>query len=123
MFSRLEIPSHDIAFCQIDPILGDLGLQFGRLLHGRDHFAERIAKERGLTITIHYPDWNGKGKGAGFARNTTIAEDADILIACVAGDRKGGTEDTIKTFLKSNPEDKLILVPEAPIDEDSWMEI
>ena len=63
---------------------------------GGDHFAERIAKERGLTITIHYPDWNGRGKGAGFERNGRIAEDADVLIACVAGDRKGGTEDTIK---------------------------
>jgi hypothetical protein len=63
---------------------------------GGDHFAERIAKDRGLTITIHYPDWNGKGKGAGFERNTRIAEDGDVIIACVAQDRTGGTEDTIK---------------------------
>jgi hypothetical protein len=67
---------------------------------GGDSFAERIAKDRGLTITIHYPDWNGKGKGAGFERNTRIAEDADVLIACVAGDRKGGTEDTVKKVEK-----------------------
>lgn len=33
-------------------------------------------------------------------RNTLIAERSDILIACVASDRKGGTEDTIKKFLK-----------------------
>lgn len=35
-----------------------------------------------------------------YERNTLIAERSDILIACVASDRKGGTEDTIKKFLK-----------------------
>lgn len=62
---------------------------------GGDAFAEKIAKQRGLTILIHYPDWNGIGKAAGFIRNTKIAEDADIIIAVVSEDRTGGTEDTI----------------------------
>jgi len=35
-----------------------------------------------------------------YARNKLIARDADILIAVVAADRKGGTEDTIKHFRK-----------------------
>jgi len=65
---------------------------------GADSFAERIAKKRGLSITIHYPDWDGVGKSAGFVRNTYIAEDADVLIACVAPDRRGGTEDTIHKY-------------------------
>ena len=60
------------------------------------HFAEIIAKQSGSSIIIHYPDWNTHGKSAGFIRNTLIAEDCDVLIACVAEDRKGGTEDTIK---------------------------
>ena len=63
---------------------------------GGDNFAERIAKKAGLTITIHYPDWDQYGKGAGFVRNTKIAEDCDVLLALVASDRKGGAEDTIK---------------------------
>jgi predicted nucleic acid-binding Zn-ribbon protein len=63
---------------------------------GGDRFAEIVAKQMGLTITIHYPDWDKYGKSAGFKRNTNIAEDADVLIAIVAEDRKGGTEDTIK---------------------------
>jgi len=33
---------------------------------------------------------------AGFWRNTDIANKGDVIIACVAPDRKGGTEDTIK---------------------------
>jgi len=63
---------------------------------GGDRFAERIARRKGLSITIHYPDWEGRGKSAGFQRNSLIANDCDILIAVVATDRKGGTEDTIK---------------------------
>jgi hypothetical protein len=33
-----------------------------------------------------------------YARNTQIAEKVSVLIACVASDRKGGTEDTIRKF-------------------------
>ncbi len=62
---------------------------------GGDRFAEDIARTRGLTITVHYPNW-GAGRHAGFLRNSRIAGDADVLIAVVASDRKGGTEDTIK---------------------------
>lgn len=63
---------------------------------GGDQFAEQICRSAGLTLTIHYPNWNGPdGKRAGFVRNTRIAEQCDILLALVAGDRTGGTEDTI----------------------------
>lgn len=63
---------------------------------GGDVFAQMIAKEWGLTITIHYPDWDGLGRGAGFARNTLIAQQCNVLLALPAPDRTGGTEDTIK---------------------------
>ena len=51
-----------------------------------------------------------------YARNTLIARDADELIAVVAEDRKGGTEDTIKKFLKKTTENHLHLVPQLDID-------
>jgi len=63
---------------------------------GGDRFAEIIAKKYGLTIIIHYPNWNKFGHAAGFERNTKIAKHADVLIAVVSKDRTGGTEDTIK---------------------------
>ena len=63
---------------------------------GGDRFAEVIAKERGLSITIHYPNWKKHGRAAGFIRNSIIADDCDVLIAVVAPDRTGGTEDTVK---------------------------
>lgn len=63
---------------------------------GADRFAENIAKARGLTITIHYPDWDQHKQAAGIIRNTDIAKSCDILLAMVADDRTGGTEDTIR---------------------------
>ena len=76
---------------------------------GADNFAERIAKTDQVPITIHYARWKQHGKAAGFIRNQDIANDADVLIACVASDRTGGTEDTIKRYAKLG-KDKVILV-------------
>lgn len=64
---------------------------------GGDRFAERIARTFDVPITIHHPDWS-KGRFAGLERNGLIARDADVLIAVVADDRRGGTEDTIRKY-------------------------
>jgi len=77
---------------------------------GADRFAEKIAKRHGIPITIYYPDWQKYGKVAGLIRNSKIAQQADILIACVAEDRQGGTEDTITKFRKYRAKGKLILI-------------
>lgn len=76
---------------------------------GGDRFAVLLSEEFN-TKTLWFPaDWKKYGKGAGFIRNTDIAENSDVLIACVSEDRTGGTEDTIKKFLKLGKAD-LILV-------------
>lgn len=72
----------------------------GGCSQGGDFFAEEIAKRRGIPIIIHHAAWSKLGRGAGIIRNTKIAEECDILIALVASDRTGGTEDTIKKALK-----------------------
>ena len=77
--------------------VGDM-IVSGGCPNGGDRFAEKIAKDMQIPITIHYAAWDRLGKGAGFIRNQYIANDADILIAVVASDRTGGTEDTIKKF-------------------------
>ena len=81
---------------------------------GGDRFAEIIARKFGLPITIYHADWKRYGRSAGFERNTYIAEDSTILLACVAKDRTGGTEDTIAKFklnhTKQYVKEKLILV-------------
>ena len=65
---------------------------------GGDAFAELIAKQQQVPIKIYYAEWDRLGRSAGYQRNGLIARDADVLIACVAEDRTGGTEDTIKKF-------------------------
>lgn len=82
---------------------------------GADKFAEELAKEKDISIKIYFANWgdlshpdaiikeNSYGQydaKAGMRRNTYIAQAADILIACVAPDRRGGTEDTIRKYRK-----------------------
>lgn len=75
---------------------------------GGDAFAERIARIKEIPIMIWYAPWKRLGKAAGFARNSDIAAHCDVLIACVAKDRKGGTGDTVKKVRKLGK--KVILV-------------
>jgi len=77
---------------------------------GGDRFAEWIAKNYGIPILIFYPNWARYGRSAGFIRNIPIAEySTKALIACVAEDRTGGTEDTIKKFRQVQTKAQLIL--------------
>jgi len=77
---------------------------------GGDKFGEELGLSYNLPMIIYKPDWKKYGKIAGFLRNTLIASDSDILIACVSEDRTGGTEDTIKKFNKIHPNSEPILV-------------
>lgn len=78
----------------------------GGCSRGADKFAEQIARRLDILITIHYPKIGEKVKSynywkyvdACYARNKLIAEESDKLIALVAVNRKGGTENTIKHF-------------------------
>lgn len=77
---------------------------------GGDSFAQYLADTYGIPILVYPAEWEKYGRGAGFRRNTFIARDADVLIAIVAADRKGGTEDTIKKFISFHPDFPLILI-------------
>lgn len=79
---------------------------------GADSFVHNIAERIGITFYKHLPvlpenyeELPGQYKKWAYAkacytRNTLIAKDSHILVACVAEDRTGGTEDTIKKFIK-----------------------
>jgi len=88
---------------------GNTMLVSGGCPQGADLFAEEYADMHRLPIIRHLPDRTQlrddvPARAAyaiiAYARNELIAKDADTLIACVAPDRKGGTENTIKHFLK-----------------------
>ena len=95
---------------------GEVTLVSGGCPKGGDAFAEELAEDFDLWIDVHYPDQSKLEANTrwayakiNYARNTLIAEDADVLIALVAPDRKGGTEDTIKKYLKMG-KSRLILL-------------
>lgn len=85
---------------------------------GGDRFAEIIAKQFDIPIIIYYPDKSKLPQyperrdiaKINFERNTLIARDSNVLIAIVAGDRTGGTEDTIKKFKKMYPKRPIVLI-------------
>jgi hypothetical protein len=66
---------------------------------GADTLAQRYAKEKGIPILIHYPNYKKFGKGAPTRRNFDIAEDAEIMIAFPLGSSVG-TWHAIKVMKK-----------------------
>lgn len=101
-------------FCAIEKALlkiyrlGDTIIS-GGCPKGADHFAEMFSTKYDIPIRIICADWETYGFAAGFIRNSDIARESDILIACVAKNRKGGTEDTIKKFKIKHPKSKIII--------------
>jgi hypothetical protein len=98
------------AFHKLRKEYPDATIVSGGNTRGGDHFAEIIACLEKIPIKIFYADWEQYGRAAGFVRNTDIAKESDILIACIHESRTGGTEDTIKKFKIFHPEGKIILV-------------
>ncbi len=95
------------------------GIVSGGCPKGGDRFAEILAHRLGVRPTIHYPDRSkldpklparAAWAKVNYARNSLIARDSDVLIACVAADRKGGTEHTIREFQRIHPKGQVILV-------------
>jgi len=91
-------------------VVGDTIIISGGCPSGADRFAEELAKFLQIPILIYYAEWRRLGKSAGIQRNTHIARHSNILIACVAEDRKGGTEDTVRKFIGFHSEEDLYLV-------------
>jgi hypothetical protein len=122
--SRDDMSDLKMLVDRIEPILNMYSNQgytiefvSGGCTRGGDRFAEILASEYNIPIKIHYPDLEATQANdryayatACYARNTLIARDADILIAVVAEDRKGGTEDTIKKFKKIHPKGLVVLI-------------
>lgn len=88
---------------------------------GADRYAEQLAKSEGIPIIIFYPNYKRFRGGAPIIRNGDVADTADKIIACVMNpedgidavlERKsGGTEDTLRKFVKrTGDKSKIYLV-------------
>lgn len=69
--------------------------------NGADKLGEKYANERGYSIKQFPADWDKYGKGAGFRRNSQMAEYADALIVFWDGLSKG-TKHMIDLARRSN---------------------
>ena len=79
---------------------------------GADRYAEQLAKSIGAPILIYYPNYKRYGRGAPIVRNDDVAKNSDLIIACVMKPedgitevlrrKTGGTEDTLRKFIKYN---------------------
>lgn len=81
---------------EFEKILDGLAVKYGGITglvsggaKGGDRYAELYAERKGLPITIHKPDWDRYGKSAGFIRNKSIIDDADVIVAIWDGKSKG----------------------------------
>ena len=70
---------------------------------GADTLGEKFAKEYGFKTEIYLPNWNLYGKQAGFIRNISIIENADIVFAFWDGKSKG-TQHSINLAKQKNKE-------------------
>jgi aconitase A len=75
---------------------------------GADSLAEQYAKEHGIKMIVHRPNWIKYGKTAGFVRNVDIVNDADMVIAFWDG-KSRGTRHTINTAKKQKKYCRTIL--------------
>jgi hypothetical protein len=71
---------------------------------GPDRWADQAAQGRGLEVVVYVPGLDGvrtrwQAADRYYARNQQIVDDAEMIIAFVAPDRTGGTEDTIRRAL------------------------
>jgi hypothetical protein len=67
---------------------------------GADRQAELAAAELDVPIVIHPAEWDRFGRSAGFRRNETIVNDADMLVAFFAdGPRSRGTTHSLSLAL------------------------
>jgi hypothetical protein len=73
---------------------------------GPDRWAEQAARTRGFEVVIYRPDlhevrarWQATERF--YTRNQRIVDDSDRIIAFVAPERTGGTEDTIRRALRA----------------------
>ncbi len=79
--------------------LGQIACVVSGAAQGVDTLAREFAQKHNLEMVEFPPNWKLHGKQAGFLRNTSIIENADIVFAFPMGKSKG-TRDSMEKALK-----------------------
>ena len=87
-FDNLELMTKKMDFFLLESKNLDLEIVSGTA-KGADSLGEAYANLRKYKVKQFPADWNKFGKGAGFKRNTEMAEYADALIAFWDGKSRG----------------------------------
>ena len=109
------------AWKKVDAVLLDIyedgdWIVSGGCEKGADRFGVKFAKREGTAMLTLFPNYKRYGRGAPIVRNGSVAENSDMIVACVMNpedgidrvlERKtGGTEDTLRKFVKLNDGNK-----------------
>ena len=102
--SRRRTDREAVETCIADLAPGTVVITGGA--RGPDCWADQAARARGLEVVVHQPDLGGvharwQAAERFYARNQRIVDDSDRVIASVAPDRTGGTEDTIRRAVRA----------------------
>jgi len=96
-----------IVYGELDRFVAEGGavIVSGGCKTGADKFAREYALDNGLELVEHLPDLTGvRGRsdaiGRYYARNAALVADCDILVAIVAENRRGGTENALSHAYK-----------------------
>ena len=81
----------------------DIMIISGACPNSPDQWAVDAAKTLSIPYKEYPADWNGMGKAAGFARNTTIAQESDVVIAFHYNGSKGTLDTIIKAIKLRKP--------------------
>lgn len=94
---------------RLDSLVKEYGWIVTQVISGAAKGADSIAREwgkaRGIAVVEFLPDWS-LGRGAGMARNTTIVDTSDVIVAFWDMISKG-TKDSIKKAEKAG---KLVII-------------
>jgi hypothetical protein len=103
----------------LDPFRDKIDMIVSGGARGADTVAQRYAKENGLSILIHYPDYKKYGrKKAPAMRNLKIADDAERMIA-IPFKRSVGTWHAIRAMQKLG---KPVQVIDLEVEDDGISE-
>lgn len=102
--------SFDLVYVKGDAVVS------GGCKTGADFWAECICRGLGIKPLLHKPEFDRYGiPQCYFERNTLIARDCSVLLAVVASDRTGGTEDTVRKALGFGKRVWLVEGADSPI--------